>query len=133
MTDKPLFMSEEHVAILNGRLGESGAVLKLCAGLERDLCLLYKLADGPDGKPVWWRTDFTRAGGMRFSLAPGAAAPQVMISGGYWDVLEAVQGKGTMPAPQGEPEAIQKIMALLTSPEVRACAVHVTFPARPIS
>jgi hypothetical protein len=131
MPDHPLFMSSQHVDLLNRRLVECEPVARLCSGLDRDLCLLYDLSDGPDGARVYWRTDFRRSGGIGFSLQRGAGAHDVVIAGRYWDVIDAVQGKSAMPAPQGAVNDIEKIMTLLTSQELRACAVPVVFPTRP--
>jgi hypothetical protein len=131
MPDHPLFMSSQHVDLLNRRLVESEPVARLCSGLDRDLCLVYDLSDGPDGARVYWRTDFRRLGGIGFSLQRGAGAHDVVIAGRYWDVIDAVQGKSPMPAPQGAVNDIEKIMTLLTSQELRTCAVPVVFPTRP--
>jgi hypothetical protein len=132
MPDHPLFMSSRHVDLLNRRLVESDAVARLCSELDRDHCLLYDLSDGPDGAKVYWRTDFKRSGGISFSLQRGVGAHDVVIVGRYWDVIDAIQGKSPMPAPRGAADAIEKIMTLLTSEELRACAVPVVFPTRPL-
>ena len=132
MPDHPLFMSLRHVDILNRRLVESQALVKLCSELERDLSLLYELHDGPGGSEVFWRTDFTRSDGIFFSLERGAGAIDVVISCGYWDAIDAVQGKAAIPTPRGDVDAIEKIMALLTSQEIQGCAVQVVFPVRPV-
>jgi hypothetical protein len=131
MSDHPLFMSSRHIDILNRRAVESEAITRLCSGLERDLCLVYELHDGPDGGNVYWRTDFTRAGGVCFSLARGAGIVDVLVAGDFWDVIAAVQGKGLMPAPRGDADAIEEVRTLLTSAEIRTCAVQVHFPTRP--
>jgi hypothetical protein len=132
MPDHPLFMSSRHVELLNRQLVESEAVARLCSELDRDLCLLYDLSDGPDGGRVYWRTDFKRFGGVGFSLQRGVGAHDVVIVDSYWDVIDAVQGKSPMPSPQGAADDIEKIMTLLTSQELRACAVPVVFPTRPV-
>jgi len=131
MPDRPLFMSSQHVDLLNRRLVESQPVARLCSGLERDLSLLYELSDGSDDSKVYWRADFRRSGGVSFSLERGAGALDVVICGNYWDVIEAVQGKAPMPAPRGAADDIEKIMALLSSQEIRTCAIQVVFPTRP--
>jgi len=132
MPDHPLFMSLRHVDILNRRLAESQPLLELCSGLKRDLSLLYELHDGPDGGEVVWRTDFTRSRGIVFSLERSAGPIDVVISCGYWDAIDAVQGKAAIPTPRGDVDAIEKIMALLTSQEIQGCAVQVVFPIRPV-
>jgi hypothetical protein len=132
MPDHPLFMSSQHVDLLNRRLVESEPVARLCSELDRDLCLLYDLSEGPDGSKVYWRTDFKRLGGVGFSLQRGVGAHDVVIVGRYWDVIDAVQGKSPMPSPQGAADDIEKIMTLLTSQELRTCAVPVVFPTRPV-
>jgi len=132
MPDHPLFMSSRHLDLLNRRLLESEAVTRLCSELDRDLCLLYDLSDGPDGDRVYWRTDFKRLGGVCFSLQRGVGSHDVIIVGRYWDIIDAVQGKSPMPAPQGAVDDIEKIMTLLTSHELRTCAVPVVFPTRPV-
>src|SRR3954465_15960339 len=132
MPDRPLFMSSRHVDLLNRQLAESEAVGRLCSELDRDLCLLYDLSDGPDGDRVYWRTDFKRLGGVGFSLERGVSAHDVVIVDRYWDVIDAVQGKSPMPAPQGAVDDIEKIMRLLTSQELRTCAVPVAFPTRTV-
>lgn len=131
LPDHPLFMSCEHVEVLNRRLVESPPVARMCSRLERDLSLLYELSDGPGGSKVYWRTDFRRSGGIVFSLQRGPGALDAVIVGNYWDVIDAVQGRGPMPAPQGKVADIEKIMALLTSQEIRTCAVQVVFPTCP--
>ena len=130
MSEHPLFMSIQHVEILNRRLSEADSVKELCAKLERDLSLLYDMTGGPDGAAVYWRTDFSRVDGARFSLERGIGAPDVAITGSYWDVLDALQGQSAMPAPQGGADDIGTIMGLLSSNEMKQCAVPVTWPTQ---
>lgn len=130
MSEHPKFMSYEHIDALNRRLSNEKSVMALCASLERDLILLYENSDGPDGAKVYWRTDLTRSGGVRFSLEKGTEPPDVVIVGCYWDIIDAMQGKSVMPRPQGQADDIARIISLLSSNEVKECAVPVTWPMR---
>lgn len=130
MSDKPLFMSPQHVEVLNARLSTAPEVRELCASFEGDLCLLYELNDGPGSETTYWRTDFSRSDGIRFSLERGHGLPDVLISGSYWDIMEANQGRGALPMPKGDATRIARIMSILSSAEVRQCAVPVDFPKR---
>lgn len=131
MSDHPLFMSQQHVDVLNRRLSEAAPLKALCAGLDQDLILLYEMSDEADGHMVYWHTSITRASGVLFSLDRGSRTPDVVVRGGYWSIIDAVQGKGAMPEPQGDATAIARIMAILASSEIRSCAVQVVWPTRP--
>jgi hypothetical protein len=131
MTEHPPFMSRQHVDALNRRLSEAAPLKALCAALDQDLSLLYEMTDETDGSTVCWHTRITRASGIVFSLERTSEVPDVVIRGGYWSIIDAVQGKGPMPEPQGDERAIARIMTILASNEIRSCAVQVVWPIRP--
>jgi hypothetical protein len=68
---------------------------------------------------------------LALALADGNV--DASISGDYWKILDALAGKGTLPPVDGDPDRIATIGKVLTSKEVRACAVPVTFPRPALS
>jgi hypothetical protein len=130
---RPLFMSPEHVAILNERLDASSEVKRLCAEQAQDYVLLYVLHNNPTGQTEYRRTDIRRDGGVFLALALADGNVDASISGDYWKILDALAGKGTLPPVDGDPDRIATIGKVLTSKEVKACAVPVTFPRPALS
>jgi hypothetical protein len=63
-----LFMSPEHVAVMNEMLSEDEQVRQACSELDRPVTIAYELADGPDASAVHWSMTF--ADTVRFGLAP---------------------------------------------------------------
>lgn len=62
----PVFMSPEHIALMNALLEDNAAVRAECALLLKPLTLGYELVDGPRGETVYWSMAFTDT--VRFGL-----------------------------------------------------------------
>ncbi len=87
---KPIFMSQQHVDIMNRLLWADADSKAECAKLDRSYWMVYELTDA--GRTVWWSVEFSPSAGVRFSLDPPVAAvPDVLYLGEYRAVVKATQ------------------------------------------
>jgi len=80
----PLFMSPEHVDLMNERLEANAVVRGACAALPGAASMGYCLHDGPDGDPVHWAVFFSDT--VRFSLSE---QPCDLLFTGDWRAMIA--------------------------------------------
>ena len=133
----PVFMSREHVALMNEKLAASAEVKRICQALRRELALAFELANGPGGDPTWWVLTFTDV--ARFSLEPSPAA-DVILRGDWAHMIRATLSPGTVPTdalgvpegivPHGNVSVLPQIMELLAAIRPHG-AVPVTMPEVP--
>jgi hypothetical protein len=109
---KPLFMSQEHVAIMNERMAASTEVRQLLATLDRPLALAFELTAGPEGKTVHWA--LVLADTASFSLQPHPSA-DVTMRGDWTSMIQQTLGQSPRSeiTPTGNLELLPKIMELL--------------------
>lgn len=125
----PLFMSPEHIAIMNDRLAASVEVREICSDLERPISLAYVLADGPDGQTVHWTVSFDET--VSFGLEPKDA--DVTLRGDWTRMVRtsrgAREGEDSDPGivPEGDLALLAKIQELIGAIHPYG-AVPVTFP-----
>lgn len=122
----PLFMSPEHVAIMNERLALSAEVKYILATLDHPLSMAFELTDGPDGETVHWSLVF--AGTARFGLQPHPSA-DVTMRGDWTSMIRQTMGQPTNSevTPHGNLDALPKILELVEAIRPHG-AVPVTFP-----
>jgi len=84
---KLLFMSVEHVELMNRLLADDAASLEACAALPRRYTLAYELSR--DGGTVWWTMDFDPKTGVRFGLVAPEQPADLTFHGGYRAMLDA--------------------------------------------
>ena len=93
---KPIFMSSQHVEIMNRLLDADADSKAECAKLDRSYWMVYELSDA--GGIVWWSVEFSPSAGVRFSLQPPGAAADILYRGDYRAVVQftqrAKQGSG---------------------------------------
>ncbi len=121
----PVFMSPEHVAIMNDRLAASPEVSEICAGIDGSLTLLYALADGPDGATVYWSVSITDT--ARFGLDKVPA--DVTLVGAWRNMILASKGELNDPGitPEGDLDKLATVIGLIE--QLRPIgAVAVEFP-----
>jgi hypothetical protein len=84
---KLLFMSMEHVDLMNRLLADDAASLEACAALARRYTLAYELSR--DGGTVWWTMEFDPKTGVRFGLVAPEQPADLTFHGGYRAMLDA--------------------------------------------
>jgi len=85
--NKLLFMSQQHVNLMNQRLAADSASLQICKGFDRAYQVAYEL--DRDGATVWWTMEFDPASGVRFSLQPPRQDDSlVLLKGSYRVVVD---------------------------------------------
>ncbi|HVT35544.1 MAG TPA: hypothetical protein VHE37_08170 [Nevskiaceae bacterium] len=130
---KPLFMSPEHVRLMNERLAGDVASKSACAALPRRYQLAYRLEDGE--RVVWWTTVFDPAGGVRFHLAPPEGDADLQFSGSYWAMIEFTQRSkqgdaGSFPLTTGGDLNTYAIIMPAFAAAQAAATLDTEFPAR---
>ena len=129
--EKPIFMSERHVAIMNGLLAADADSKAECAKLARSYWMVYELRDA--GGTVWWSVEFSPQTGVRFSLEPPRDAADVLYRGDYRAVVRATQrlkreGSGALPVTtHGDPSAMA-IIGPAFAAAGRAATIPSEFP-----
>lgn len=83
--NRPIFMSPEHVGIMNDILEDDEASKAACRALEREYLVVYELEHGAD--TVYWTMRFDPESGARFSLAAPERDPDVLFRGDYADTI----------------------------------------------
>jgi hypothetical protein len=108
-TNKLIFMSAEHVAVMNGLLAKDAcsASQRACAALERTYWMVYELDHA--GRTVWWSMEFNPTAGTRFHLAPPPQQADVLFRGDYAVILD-----GMRLAKAGQ-SSKEKVMELVTT------------------
>jgi hypothetical protein len=91
MTD-PLFMSPEHVAVMNARLGASEELARAAAGLTRSYVMAYRLTDARTGRVEHWVLHFAPHG-VWFSLEPSETADLTFV-GDYQRMIDTTRSRG---------------------------------------
>lgn len=86
---KPIFMSPQHVDIMNRLLDADADSKAECARLDRSYWMVYELS--AMGGTVWWSVEFSPGAGVRFSLTPPGAAADILYRGDYRAVVQAMQ------------------------------------------
>lgn len=128
---KPIFMSQQHVDIMN-RLLEADADSKAeCARLDRSYWMVYELSD--PGGTVWWSVEFSPSAGVRFSLEPPGAAPDILYRGDYRAVVQATQrakqgGGGEEPVTTHGDVGVLSIIGPAFAAAGRAATIPSEFP-----
>ncbi|GAB2600914.1 hypothetical protein GCM10027034_37590 [Ramlibacter solisilvae] len=134
--DQPLFMSEEHVRIMNDRLAKSDEVKNACAALPRDVLLAFRLVNEDTGAVHWWQMSFKQQGGVDFALGEPEGNADLLFESGYWAMLAntAAQRAGEpLPEPQPQMTGDVSVMQLISTAFLatqRAAAVPVRMPPR---
>lgn len=83
----PVFMSAEHVALINERLAQSAEVAEACSRISRPCDIAYLLQDTRANAPVHWSMHFGPDGAW-LGLDP-IDTPDVTLVGDYWKLIEA--------------------------------------------
>ena len=129
---KPLFMSAEHVDLMNGLLAADADSRAECAKLDRRYWMSYELADA--GGTVWWSVEFNPRSGVRFSLEPPAAdEPLILYRGDHRAVVKGTQalkqggGEGLPVTTHGDPDVL-RIIGPAFAAAGRAATVDSQFP-----
>ncbi|MFD4640034.1 hypothetical protein ACFWN2_22160 [Lentzea sp. NPDC058436] len=130
---KPVFMSQQHVDLMNEILAADEESRAECAKLDRAHWMVYELEDGD--RVVWWTVEFDPGRGVRFGLRPPPAdAPALLYRGDHRAVVEATrQGKreGGGDAPpvttHGDPEVLTTIAPAFAAAR-RAATIPSEFP-----
>lgn len=87
---KPIFMSQQHVDIMNRILATDADSHAECAKLDRSYWMVYELQDADS--TVWWSVEFSPSAGVRFSLLPpDTDAPDLLYRGDYREMVKATQ------------------------------------------
>jgi hypothetical protein len=128
-TPIPLFMSAEHVEMMNAVLDRSPDVRAACATLPRPLRMGYCLHDGPDGEPVHWTVSF--ADTISFSLDE---QPCDVLFTGDWRTMMLASASAaqrqelvdTGLVASGDETLIEPLGAVLAA--AQSAAVPATFP-----
>lgn len=130
--NKPIFMSQQHVDIMNSLLDADADSKAECAKLARPYWMAYELRDA--GRTVWWSVEFNPQTGVRFSLAaPASESPDILYRGDYRAVVRATQrakqqGGGELPVTtHGDPGAMA-IIAPAFAAAGRAATIASEFP-----
>lgn len=130
--NKPLFMSTQHVEIMNGLLAEDADSKSECAKLDRRYWMVYELADAE--RTVWWSVAFDPALGVRFSLTPPASGePLILYRGDFRAVVKATQrlkqgGDAALPVTtHGDPQVLT-IIGPAFAAAGRAATIASEFP-----
>lgn len=127
---KSRFMSPEHVAMMNGLLAESSAVLEECRDLDRSYTVHHDLSDGPGGSVHWTMT--ISPNGVVFGLEPPSSA-DLVFAAEYQAMVEAAraarEGRSadTQPTMRGDPGVLERIGKVFAAAQV-AATVDVEFP-----
>lgn len=130
---KPMFMSAEHIALMNRALQASPAVQAACARLQSDLAVAFMLSDGPGGGAVHWCVMCSRQSGIVMGLGPTTRAADVVVRSDYRAMVRASQGArtgegGASPmVVDGDPVVVATVMRLLALART-AGVVDVEFP-----
>jgi ubiquinone biosynthesis protein UbiJ len=125
-----LFMSQEHVDVMNALLQDAPTVEAACAALGGPRTLTYDLAGGPDGGAVTWTMRLDRT--VQFSLDRADDA-DVVFSGDWTRMIQATKGgrSGEAVDPgltvSGDLQLVAQVGAVLDVAR-QVAAVPVTFP-----
>lgn len=84
----PVFMSREHVRIVNRQLANADPVRRACADLDRSYTVGYELHQGPGSAVVHWAIVFDPVDGVRMELAK-TEAPDLTYVGDWARVVRA--------------------------------------------
>jgi hypothetical protein len=132
-----IFMSPEHVALLNEHARASPEIRAACARLPRDVVLAYKLSDEDSGALTWWQSHYHRAEGISLVLGEPTAPVDAVTETGYWAMIEQteamIRGNSSFDAvaeqavPQMDP-AMAQAMALVGEAHGLAWALGLTIP-----
>jgi hypothetical protein len=127
---EPLFMSQEHVDLMNALLEDAPTVQEACQVLGAPRTMTYELADGPGGADVHWTVRLDRT--VRFSL-DRPSDPDVLLAGDWTRMIRATVAarNGEVLDPgvtvTGDPALLAQVDAVLEVARAVA-AVPVTFP-----
>jgi hypothetical protein len=83
-----VFMSSDHVRLLNERVNLSPDVRAACARLRKDFRIAYKLHDEDGGPDIWWQLLFSRTAGCVLTLGPPPGPVDSTFQAGYWATLQ---------------------------------------------
>lgn len=128
----PLFMSQQHVDIMNRILAADADSKAECAQLARSYWMVYELNDG--GRTVWWSVEFNPNRGVRFSLqAPDTDAPDLLYRGDYRAVVKATQrakqgGDGEEPVTTHGDPGVMAVIGPAFAAAGRAATIASEFP-----
>ncbi len=64
-----LFMSNEHIDLMNNLLAASPDIRSAISKLQQETIVTYELSNGPDGQTVYWTSSYA-PDEFRLSLAP---------------------------------------------------------------
>lgn len=128
---KPIFMSAQHVEIMNRLLGADADSKAECAKLDRSYWMVYEL--GASGGTVWWSVEFSPSAGVRFSLAPPRAAADILYRGDYRAVVQYTQrakqgGVGEEPVTTHGDPGVLTIIGPAFAAAGRAATIPSEFP-----
>jgi hypothetical protein len=136
-THKPLFMSPEHVQILNERLENAKEVHETCAALPQDVLIAYRMVEEDTGKVHWWQMTFARKQGVHLALGKPAGEPDVLFESDYWSMVKGASAtdageQHSEPPPRISGDlALMQIVATAFETARRAARVPVRWPSRP--
>jgi len=91
LAPKPVFMSEQHVQIMNRLLADDPLCREEAAKLDRAYVLAYRLAGGPAGQTVWWQMCFDPAGGIRFELREPPQPADLTLQGDWSAMMRTMR------------------------------------------
>jgi len=136
MTPNPIFMSPEHVSVMNARLAASGETKQACAALEKDGVLAFRLTDEDTGETIWWQMRFSRTEGASFALQQPDSPADLTLSCGYWAMVEGMKaqqaGRSTGPDMEsvGDDSLMTRIAAAFAAART-AATIPIEWPQRP--
>jgi hypothetical protein len=85
---RPVFMSFDHVQIMNRQLAAGENVRAAMARLERRYVLAYELTGGPRGETIWWQLRFDPETGGSFTLTRPEHPADLTMIGDWREVMD---------------------------------------------
>jgi gamma-glutamyltranspeptidase/glutathione hydrolase len=86
-----IFMSPEHIRLLNERVNQSLDVRAACARLPRDIRIAYQLHDEDGGSDIWWQVLYSQKEGCILALGAPQGPVDASLEAGYWTTLQQTE------------------------------------------